>query len=74
LETNLLNTTLLTKSPSWTGLGLNPDLLRPANNRLSCSTDLSERNSTGDLDVSGRVTLKLIFRSIWCESVEWINP
>ena len=72
LETNLHNTNMPTRSPTWTDLGLNPALRsrRPANNRLSCSTDLSERNSTGDLDVSGRIALKLILESygvrVWC--------
>jgi hypothetical protein len=65
LETNLHNTNLPTRSPTWTGLGLNPALRsqRPANNRLSCSTDLSETNNTGDLDVSGRIALKLILEA-----------
>jgi hypothetical protein len=61
----LHNTNKATRSPTWTGLGLNPALRsqRPANNWLSCSTDLSERNSTGDLDVSGRIALNVILEA-----------
>ena len=65
METNLHNTDKPTRSLTWTGLGLNPALRsqRPANNRLSCSTDLNERNSTGDLDVCGRIALNLILEA-----------